>query len=81
MELVFIQNMNELSAHYQTIKTFVNDTRPKYSSHVIDALIEWFTSFSSDEESAFAAKRGINFLGRRAACAPCFFCSFIARTS
>jgi hypothetical protein len=73
MELVFIQDMNELSAHYQTIKTFVNDTRPKYSSHVIDALIEWFTSFSSDEESAFAAKRGINFLGRKSSLCSLFF--------
>lgn len=73
MELVLIQDMNELSAHYQAVKTFVNDTRPKYSSHVIDALMAWFTSFSSDEDYAFASKRGLNFLGRKSSLRSLFF--------
>jgi hypothetical protein len=65
MRLVSIQDMSELSTYYQDIKTFADSTKPKYSSHVIDVLIEWFKSFSSDEKCAFASKRGLNFFGRK----------------
>ena len=73
MELVLIQEIDELSAHHHNIKTFVSDIGPKYSSHVVDALTEWFVSFRSADESPFAAKRGINFLGRRSSLRSLFF--------
>jgi hypothetical protein len=73
MKWLLIQDMNELSAYYHDIKTFVNNVQPKYASHVIDALIEWFTSFRSGEDTTFASKRGINFLGRRSSLISLFF--------
>lgn len=73
MELVLIQDVNELSAHRQNIKTFVNIAQPTYSSHVIDALIEWYTSFKTEENSTFALKRGINFFGRKSSLCSLFF--------
>ena len=73
MSLVIIQDLNEFSVRYQDIKNFVNIAQPNYSSQVIDALIEWFTSFSSDEGSTFASKRGINFLGRKSTLYSLFF--------
>ena len=73
MELVLIQDTDELSTHYKNIKLFLNNTQPKYASHVIDALMEWFSSFRSDDNSSFALKRGINFLGRKSTLYSLFF--------
>lgn len=73
MQLILIEETNEISSYYQDIKTFVNSTKPRYSSHVIDALMEWFTSFSSDKDSTFAIKRGVNFLGRKSSLCSLFF--------
>lgn len=73
MKWLLIQSINELSPYYQDIKTFVNNAQPKYASHVIDALMEWFASFSSDKDSTFVSKRGINFLGRKSSLCSLFF--------
>lgn len=73
MKWLLIQDTNELSAYYQDIKTFVNNAQPQYTSHVVDALMEWFASFSSDKDSNFALKRGINFFGRKSSLCSLFF--------
>ncbi len=73
MRLIVIQDMNELPAYYQDIKSFGDDALSKHSSHVIDALMEWFVSFRSDDDTTFAAKRGINFLGRKSVLSSLFF--------
>jgi len=73
MKLILIEDTNEISSYYKDIKTFVNSTKPRYSSHVIDVLMEWFASFSSDKNSTFAIKRGINFFGRKSSLCSLFF--------
>lgn len=73
MELVCIQDINELSIHSKAIKTFVDTNQPKYSSHMVDALTEWYTSFRTEENSTFALKRGINFFGRKSSLCSLFF--------
>jgi GNAT acetyltransferase-like protein len=73
MGMVLIQNADEVSDHYEDIKAFVDMTQPKYSSHVIDALMQWFESFSSENSSTFASRRGLNFYGRRSTLSSPFF--------
>jgi len=69
---VLIQKSCEFD-DYQDIKDSIDSIQPKYTSHVIDALLEWFVSFSSDECYTFASKRGINLLGRKSALCSLFF--------
>jgi hypothetical protein len=73
MKVVLIQHMDEVLTYYQEIKSFTTDAQVEYSSHVVDGLMEWFTSFSSNGSLAFASKRGINFLGRRSSLRSPFF--------
>lgn len=73
MRWVLIQNSDELARYYQDIKKSVDSIQSKYSSHVIDALVEWFVSFRTDECSSFASKRGLNFLGRKSVLHSLFF--------
>lgn len=73
MRWVLIQNSDELTGYYQTLKNSVATIQPEYSSHVIDALLEWFECFRSDEKFTFASKRGLNFLGRQSTLSSLFF--------
>lgn len=73
MRWLLIQNSAELAGCYQDLKKGVDRIQSKYSSHVIDALLEWFDSFSTDEKNSFASKRGLNFLGRKSVLQSLFF--------
>ena len=73
MALVLINDMAELARYARDIKAFVAEVQPKYSSHVVDALLEWFVNFRSDATATFASKRGINFFGRKSSLRALFF--------
>lgn len=73
MRLVLVQNRDELAGYQHDIRNCAAFIRPKYSSQVLDALLEWYESFASQRSASFAAKRGINFLGRASALQSLFF--------
>jgi Acetyltransferase (GNAT) domain len=73
MQVKLIENEDQLAEFYMRIKRFVDDTKPKYCSHIIDALLEWFRSFGSRDNDAFIGRRGINFLGRNSKLCSLFF--------
>lgn len=73
MRTVCIQNMSEFEDCCAEIKAFINKVQPDYASHVVDALIEWFNSFTTDEHASFASRRGLNFLGRTSRLESLFF--------
>ncbi len=73
MRLLLIQDLDDCSAHSQDIKDFIERVGAKNSSHAIDALIDWFVNFRSDDSAGFAARRGLNFLGKKSGLKSLFF--------
>lgn len=72
MSVVVIEDLQTLAEHAPALRRFIDEVKPRYSSHVLDALVQWYASFSC-EEGSFASRRGMNFFGRDSALRSLFF--------